>query len=148
MAEEEHQTWYLAAIIPDSDCHVTLAFRVMNGETDRLAFLDAARRLCEAHLPLDVAKKGLIKVGKQRELDAIQLEVCDRSIAEDLASFWTVFQRRQRGQEMFPFNPHATLKTPERVAQMELLPDTFKVTRIAMKQLAPKKTIKEWNARL
>lgn len=141
---EGQPTWYLAAIIPETDCHVTLAFRLMGDEADQSSFLDAAHQLCAVHLPFELEQKGLIKVGKQRELTAVQLEVCDRMVADDLVSFWTTFQRRRPGREMFPFNPHATLKTEERVAQMELLPKRFRVTRVVMKRLEDKAVIKEW----
>lgn len=61
------------------------------------------------------------------------MEVCDPTTRADLEAFWTLFQKRRPGQEMFPFNLHATFKTEERAEQMGQLPDRFRITHVAMK---------------
>jgi hypothetical protein len=134
------KTFYVSAPIPDTDCHVTLAFRANCTPEDRDELVKAAELHFDSHFPLEVEKApgGLIAVGKKKELEAVKIIVVDQKTRIALKAFWDIYQRRKSGQQMFPFNLHATLKTPARKEQMKALPERFALTRVVVKELETK----------
>lgn len=139
------ETLVVMGRIPETDCHVTFAFKHNCSKEEKSTLVFEMTSLIGPILPLSCRiSPELIKVGKKGELDAYQIVLEDDSCATTLSKFWHDHQRRQAGHEMFPFNLHATLKTDEKRIQMEALlakGGTFKITEIYVRTLKTKKVL-------
>jgi hypothetical protein len=141
------ETLIVMGRVPGTKGHVTFAFRANCRGDDRQKFiLDMALALaCLLPLKCRINPK-LIKVGKKKELDAYQIILVDRKAEVVLTKFWDTQQRRTPGQEMFPFNLHVTLNSPEKRKGMKTLlekGDTFNITEVFMRTLITKEIVVE-----
>lgn len=136
--------------VPNTDAHVTFAFK-HNCSTEEQHELTADVELrLSPFLPLECTiNPDMIKVGKQNELDAYQVELVDEEARSLFSKFWHTHQRRQEGHELFPFNLHVTLNSDQKREQMALLVDTggsFEVEHILIRELESKKAVAEFVA--
>lgn len=143
---EMTETLYVSGQVPDTDCHVTFAFRAMCDASDKAALLDETTSLFQELLPISfhADPSWSIRVGKQGELDAYKVAVVDGETRNSLRDFWEAQQRRRPGQRMFPFNLHVTLKSEQRKLQMVpvVTRGGFVIDQVTVKILETKECIK------
>lgn len=141
------ETLIIMGRVPGTKGHVTFAFRANCRGDDRQRFIVDMAETLGCLLPLKCKiNPGLIKVGKKKELDAYQIVLVDGKAEAALTKFWDTQQRRTAGHEMFPFNLHVTLNSPEKREGMKALlekGDTFNITEVFMRTLVTKEIVVE-----
>lgn len=143
---EAGETFYVSSKVPGTSCHLTLAFRSSCTAEDLGKLINKTYFKVGPLVPFECEiLPDLIKVGKDKELEAYDIKIVDPRKERVLRKFWDDNQRRKSGQEIFPFNLHVTLNKESKRKEMDtfLLKEgtSFFVSEIEIKNLETKKVI-------